>query len=103
LRARGILTEFLFNQVVNSYRPVSLKEVITDFKLSEEQYQQLISFAIKNGVKASPKAAEIARNAVDKEIKASLARFYFDDEAYYKVVNANDTAVLRSLQALKQP
>jgi carboxyl-terminal processing protease len=103
LRARGILTEFLFSQVVNHYRPTSLAQVISDFNLSEEQYEQLVSFAIKNGVKVSPKAAAIARKAVDKEIKASLARFYFDDEAYYKVVNASDTAVLRSLHELKQP
>lgn len=103
LRARGILTEFLFSQVVNNYRPASLTQVISDFNLSEEQYEQLVSFAIKNGVKVSPKAASIARKAVDKEIKASLARFYFDDEAYYKVVNASDTAVLRSLHELKQP
>ncbi|MEJ6981709.1 S41 family peptidase [Pedobacter sp. P351] len=101
LRARGLLTEFLFSQIVNNYHPVSLKQLLTDFKLSDEDYQRLISIAVKKGVKVSPKASAVARKAVNKEIKASLAKFYFEDESYYKVVNSSDEAISRSLQEMK--
>ena len=51
--------------------------------------------------KCPAKTIAIARNAVNREIKAVLAKFYFEEKAYYKVLNASDKAILRSLQELK--
>ena len=101
LRARGILTEFLFSQVVKTVRPTSLKQVVSEFNLTDSQYKHLVEVAIKSGVKTTEKTAGIAREAVTNELKALLARVYFGEEAYYKVLNLNDKAIARSLQELK--
>lgn len=103
LRARGILTEFLFSQVAEEYQPSSLKSLINEFSLSDAQYQKLISIAIKSGIKTTERTTAIARKAVNTEIKALLGRMYFGDEAYYRVINARDKAIARSLQELKRP
>lgn len=103
LRARGLLTEFLFSRLVNRYHPSSLKQIINDFNLSDAQYRQLIALAVKKGINTTGRTVEIARAAVNTEIKALLAKVYFDQESYFKVLNASDKAIARSLQELKQP
>jgi carboxyl-terminal processing protease len=94
------MTDFLFKYLVKQYKPTTLKDLQSDFSLNNIQYQRLLDFASKQGVKVSAKAAEVARRAVNIEVKALLAKFYFTDQAYFQVVNANDQAIARSLQEL---
>ena len=101
LRGSGILREFLFENILREKHPTSMQKILAEFNLSDERFKELLAFAAKNGIKASGKAAAIARDAITTEIKASLARFYFGEEAYYKVINASDKAIARSLQELK--
>jgi carboxyl-terminal processing protease len=103
LKARGILTEFLFGHLLKEYKPTSLHQIENEFNLSDEQYQSLVHISEKNGVKATAASKKEARVAVNQDLKASLARVYFDDEGYFKVLNARDKAIARSLQELKQP
>jgi carboxyl-terminal processing protease len=103
LRARGSLTEFMFNHLVKTYKPVSLNQIAAEFNLSDELYKRLVSIAAKSDVRTTPKAVEVAREAINNEIKALLAKFYFGEGAYFKVLNASDRVIARSLQELKQP
>jgi len=103
LKARGILIQFLFNDITNGYHPASFTQLESEFNLSDEQYQRIVSIAMKQGIKMPLKTIDIARKAVNLEMKALLAKFYFDENAYYKVHNINDKAIIRSLQELKQP
>jgi carboxyl-terminal processing protease len=103
LRARGILTEFMFSHLLKEYKPASLKQIENDFNLSDDQYQSLINISEKSGVKASASSKKEARTAINQDLKASLARVFFDEEGYFKIQNANDKAIARSLQELKQP
>jgi carboxyl-terminal processing protease len=103
LRARGILAEFMYGHLLEAYKPTSLKQIEDDFRLSDGQYQSLINMAVKSGVKVNSASTKVARAAINNDLKASLARVYFDDEAYYKVQNSSDKAIARSLQELKQP
>ncbi|MBC8053525.1 MAG: S41 family peptidase [Sphingobacteriaceae bacterium] len=103
LREKGILTEFLFSKIIGTYTPASIKNIIDQYHLNDNQYQELISMAIKSGIKTNSRMNEIAREAVNTEIKALLGKVYFGDEAYYRVLNARDKVIARSLQELKQP
>jgi carboxyl-terminal processing protease len=101
LRSRGVLTAYLFNHVVHHYHPSSLGQLLNEFNLSTNEYRKLVDMAAKQGIKASPGMRGIARAAVNTEIKALLAKFYFDDQAYYKVLNAYDSAISKSIQQLR--
>lgn len=103
LRARGILVQFLFNDIIKKYHPTSFNQLVNEFNINDEHYQRIIAIAVKQGIKMPQKTMAIARKAVNEEIKALLAKFYFDENAYYKVHNTSDQAILRSLQELKQP
>jgi carboxyl-terminal processing protease len=102
LRARGLFNEFVFNHLVAEKRPAALTE-ITETDLSEEEYHKFLAFVTQKGVKPKGSQATSARAAINKELKAVLARYYFGEEAYYKVVNSSDKVIARSLQELKQP
>jgi hypothetical protein len=93
----------MYGHLLEAYKPTSLKQIEDDFRLSDGQYQSLINMAMKSGVKVNSASTKVARAAINNDLKASLARVYFDDEAYYKVQNSSDKAITRSLQELKQP
>jgi carboxyl-terminal processing protease len=103
LRARGIITEFLFRKFADKYHPSSLKQLINEVNLDDEEYETLNLMAKNSGVSAGPKTIKIAREAINTDLRASLARMYFGDEAYFVVQNASDKAIARSLQELHQP
>lgn len=100
IKARGLLTEYFFKYTASAQKPASISD-LQNFNISDDHYSKLVLLAQQKGVKA--KGRNAARPAINKDFKAFLARFYFGDEAYYRVLNNADNTILRSLQELKQP
>ena len=101
LKARGLLTEYLFNHALPSKTPISVTEIINSYDISDETYQKLLSFASQKGLKAKANESALSRTAINNEYQAFLARYYFGAEAFYKVINSTDKVIARSLLELK--
>ncbi|WP_238387721.1 S41 family peptidase [Pararcticibacter amylolyticus] len=103
LNAKGVLNDFLYNSLVKTTVPRSLDEFVKKFNLSKDQYRQLFLLADKRGVKYQPHLFKDAQRHIHADLKALLARYYFGEDGYYKVLNSDDTVISRSLAFLKQP
>jgi carboxyl-terminal processing protease len=57
--------------------------------------------AAKRNVKAEETQVAASRKEIEIQLKALLARYHFGDEGFYKVLNAGDDAISRSLEVLK--
>ena len=97
--AKGLLENFLFNHLINLPK-VSSNAFIKEFEISDEQYNKFVSIASLEGIKANPTEIKISRPIINRELKALLARYYFGDEVFYKVLNSSDKVIARSLQVL---
>jgi carboxyl-terminal processing protease len=102
LSAKGTLKDFAYAGLLRvAEAPATLTSFIRNFKLSDEQYTTLLAFAKGRRVRFSENDAVYSRPVIDMELKALLARYYFGDEGYYKVINSNDKALARSLQVFE--
>lgn len=101
LSSKAVLNEFAYSYLTRTTRPASLKDLMDKFSLSSRQYDQLRVLARKKKITFTAKEFEEARDLVMFDIKALLARFYFGEDAYYRVLNETDNMIERSLAVLK--
>ena len=101
LNAKGVLNDFLYNSLIKEHAPDSLDEFVKTFTLSPGHYQQILALASAKGIKYNPRLFKVAERHINVDMKAMLARYYFGDLGFYKVLNSVDNVVSRSLALLK--
>ncbi len=101
LNEKGILDEFLFKDLVKGNVQSSPEKFIESFNLNAKQYDKIVSLASAEGIKADPETIEITKAVINTELKALIGRYYFGNEMFYKVQNASDKVIARSLEILK--
>ncbi len=103
LNAKGVLNDFLYTTLIKEEQPSSLNDFIHSFSLKDRHYHQLLSLASAKGVKYNDTLFKVAARHINTDLKAMLARYYFGEEGFQKVLNSEDTVIARSLEVLKQP
>ncbi len=104
LSGRGVLNDVLYNHLLRqnqAYR--STAELIRNFRLSAPDIKRLIQMAAKRNIKVGEAQIDSSRKEIETQLKALLARYYFGDDGFYKVLNSGDQAINRSLEVLKDP
>ncbi|MGX5688756.1 S41 family peptidase [Arcticibacter tournemirensis] len=101
LNAKGVLNDFLYNSLIKEHVADSLDEFVKTFTLSRGHYQQILALASAKGIKYNPGLFKVAERHINIDMKAMLARYYFGELGFYKVLNSTDNVVSRSLALLK--
>lgn len=102
LAGKGVLNEFVFQHLVSrGTRFTNVSDLLRDFKLKEDDFAELKRLAAAKNIKSAMSDSPQSRKAIEADVKALLARYYLGDEGFYKVLNAEDQAIARSLDALK--
>jgi len=99
----GSLTEFAFQYTENNPMELSSEEFIDSFDLDVSILQELVSF--HNKMKAEEIDVSQLNSKISREIlatlKAKIARQYFDNLVYYKILNSADPVIREALNAQK--
>lgn len=104
LISEGILSEFvyLFNdknkEELTKFKNVAEFEV--KFKVTDKDFNELIAFASKKGIISSNKDLSKSENSIRTQFKALLARIYFKNEGYYKIMKELDNGILKAIELL---
>jgi carboxyl-terminal processing protease len=104
-----LLEHYLIQQVAIEYMQthreqlsrISLADYVTNFTVSNELLQQVISQSRQAGLKHK-KLTTAAHQAILHLLKAHIARLMWQDQGYYSVINQTDTVVLKGLQCFDQ-
>ena len=100
----GVLNDVLYNHLLKQNRIYqSTEEIIKNFKLGEQDIKKMIQLAAKRNVKAGEGQIASSRKEIETQLRALLARYYFGDEGFYKVLNSGDQAISKSLEVMKDP
>jgi carboxyl-terminal processing protease len=100
----GVLNDVLYNHLLKQNRIYqSTEEIIKNFKLGEQDIKKMIQLAAKRNVKAGEGQIATSRKEIETQLRALLARYYFGDEGFYKVLNSGDQAISKSLEVMKDP
>lgn len=103
--SEGILSEFIYTytdkykSTFKSYK--SLEEFINRFQIDKTSLDELLKVAAKNNIK--PLSWELSRssNSIKTQMKALIARQFFGNEGYYKVMQGLDNGLLKSIDLLR--
>jgi hypothetical protein len=60
----------------------------------------MIAFASKKGLSPNKKDLMSSENSIRTQIKALIARIYFKNEGYYKIMKELDNGVLKAIELL---
>jgi carboxyl-terminal processing protease len=63
----------------------------------------LLAFARGRGAKLQARPSAEGRQAIKQLIKARMAKYLFDQEGFYTVLNQDDAMVIEALKALENP
>ncbi|TZF86306.1 S41 family peptidase (plasmid) [Pedobacter sp. BS3] len=99
---RGLLNDFVFSNICPKINPQNLDTFLKTYQVSDKQWQQIIALAKADQITAGPEELKRSRQVISTELKALVARYFFGDEGYYRVLNANDNVLARSLEVLKK-
>ncbi len=105
---KGILIQFSL-QYVDDHRK-KLKEQYTDLNFYVKNYiveedivNQLVEYAIKEGLKKDDKAIETSNKLIKRELKGLIARNLWDTGAYIQIFMQSDKAYVKAIEAINDP
>ncbi|MDP6909741.1 MAG: S41 family peptidase, partial [Flavobacteriales bacterium] len=71
------------------------------FSISNKEFEQLIAFAESKDVSAESEEIQNARNSIEKNLRAFIARSEWNGEGYYPIINSDDKAIEAALERLR--
>lgn len=99
LLTKGVLNNFVFTTLVKpGATPAPLNALVRGYRITDDQFNTLFAQAKARGIKAELPEINLTKPVLDLELRALLARFYFGDEGYYRVINSTDKVLSRSVQ-----
>ena len=72
------------------------------FEVTDAMIEKIIVAGEKEGVKRDEKSINFARPIMKKQLKALIARDLFSVSNYFQIMNADDEAILKSLEVLSK-
>lgn len=102
---RQYLPEFVYRYFITHRKdlPKSLPEFRKQYKVTDDFYNEFISYADAKGAKKDNKQIPVVKEPIKLLLKARLGKQLFDDEGFYSVYNESDQAVIKAEQLLKLP
>ena len=74
---------------------------LNDFKVSQQQFDDLIAMARKSGIEPDMVQFETSRSAIDKYIRALISGTLYGHDSFYKVMNSDDPEILKAIEAIQ--
>ncbi len=76
-------------------------EYVSDYQIDNAVLRDLIAFGEENDVNYNESEYLAARQVIQSQLKAYIGRNVFGNEAFFPVINKDDHAVLRALEAFQ--
>jgi len=96
-----LINKFVYNRLISSPPSFAIENFIEDYELPNNVIQQFIQFARSQGVFVSPGDVNLSRQQLEGDMKALLGRYFFGNDAWFKVRNTQDYLIERTLEILE--
>lgn len=104
LNYSGVIYQFAFNYVDNNREQfssyASLDEFLKRFSIENKLFDELVTYAEKEGVKKRPKEINSSKIVIKERLKALIARNLFSENGFYKTLAPSDKTIQEGLKKL---
>lgn len=102
----GLIQEFVYRNLIQDKALLSFRDkddFSSRFKFSDETLKQFIALAASKKIAIHKNELEISLPKIKKEMKAILARYLYNEEGFYQILNQHEAAVIKVLDIIKNP
>jgi len=100
IQEKGLISKFVYNQMISTPPSFAIENYIQDYELPESTFAKFLQFVRDQGVFFSNGEVGISKKQLEGDIKALIGRYFFGNEAWFKVRNHQDYMIQRSLEVL---
>jgi len=100
IQEKDLISKFVYNRMIATPPSFAVENFIEDYQVSENTFREFLQFVRSQGVSFSNGEVSLSKKQLIYDIKALLGRYFFGNEAWFKVRNHHDYIILRSLEVL---
>lgn len=103
---KNLVPEYVYGTLVNNLnlkRYLTADEFVNKYTFGELDFKKFLVFCKTRNVSTTEKEVLLSKSLITKQITALLARFYFNEEGFYKVYNQDDNFVIKAIEKIKNP
>jgi carboxyl-terminal processing protease len=103
---KSLIQNYVYGTLVNQQSKITYKsanEFVKLYNFSEADFMQFLAFCKNKKIEVKPNEVLLSKTVIIRQIKALLARYYFNEEGFYKVFNQQDEFVVKAIEKLKTP
>jgi carboxyl-terminal processing protease len=103
---RGLIYRFAFDYADNhrdelkKYKDAG--DFVANFRVNNSIMRAFTAFGTEHGVEYNETEFRTSRNIFENQIKANIGRNIFGNEAFFPVINQNETIIMKALEVLSE-
>lgn len=98
---KDLINKYVYGTMVVTPLSHTVEDFIGGYTLPASAYLRFIQMARSEIADVSQGEVRASRTLIEREIKALIGRYFFGDEAWFKILNSDDYVIKRSLEALE--
>ncbi len=98
----NLVSDYVYTYLVSKPPAYSLKSFISEYEIPASVYTHLLGIAKAKGLQFGKAESNDCRLLVEADMKAKIGRYYFGEEAWYKIKNTRDGVISRSVEVLER-
>lgn len=106
INQKSLIQDFVYGKLINTTGIPTFKnatEFTDKFIFTDDDYKLFLNYCKNKNIKIHLKEAALSKALITSQIKALLARYYFNEEGFYRIYNQDDDFVNTALNEIKKP
>jgi len=96
---KGILEQFVYTHLTKKAPAYAMEPFVRHYKLPEPVFDQFIHLVSENGIDVDQKMVELLKPLLINDMLSLMGRFFYGNEAYFRVRNTNDPVVEMAIKS----
>nr|MBC7613392.1 S41 family peptidase [Pseudopedobacter sp.] len=102
----SVIPQFVYGFLINKPEVQKFKnanDFLNGFKISDADFQRFLAYCKQKKIAINISDAKISKSLIVVQLEALLARYYFDEEGFYRIFNKDDDFIKKALDKIKSP
>lgn len=99
---KGLINKFVYHELIGTPPAFSIEKFMEEYELPRSAYMRFTQDVDESLDQISFSQKRASEVLIEGDMRALLAKFYFGDEAWFKIKNADDRIVQRAIEEMRQ-